>query len=346
MMRLNRLSLTVAVCGTAAPAFAQGWTAKAAMPSPRTSAACVALDGVVYVMGGSTSSGPSGDVLAYDPAADSWSGKSTMPGVRYQPDGAAELDGRIYFTGGWTQSPPLPNSNLWAYDPRATPVGMGSWTPLSSYSTLTAQGGSAVIDGKLYVTTAADGFGGYRNTLYVYDPATNAWSARASSGAPHANAAFGAIRGRLYLAGGWDANGQAGSTTEEYNPATDTWAAVAPMPSPRVYVASAVLNGKLYVAGGTNGTSEQSSLLMFDPVSNTWTLGNDLPTSRVGPMGAAVNGTFYVIGGSHNGVALSDVLAYGLPCYANCDNSSTPPILNVGDFTCFLQKYAAGCGAP
>jgi ABC-type phosphate transport system substrate-binding protein len=30
------------------------------------------------------------------------------------------------------------------------------------------------------------------------------------------------------------------------------------------------------------------------------------------------------------------------PCYANCDGSTTAPILNVGDFTCFLQKYAAG----
>jgi hypothetical protein len=29
--------------------------------------------------------------------------------------------------------------------------------------------------------------------------------------------------------------------------------------------------------------------------------------------------------------------------YANCDGSTTPPVLNVGDFTCFLQKYAAGC---
>jgi hypothetical protein len=29
--------------------------------------------------------------------------------------------------------------------------------------------------------------------------------------------------------------------------------------------------------------------------------------------------------------------------YANCDNSTTPPVLNVADFTCFLQRYAAGC---
>jgi hypothetical protein len=30
------------------------------------------------------------------------------------------------------------------------------------------------------------------------------------------------------------------------------------------------------------------------------------------------------------------------PCYANCDGSTASPTLNVADFSCFLQKYAAG----
>ena len=29
--------------------------------------------------------------------------------------------------------------------------------------------------------------------------------------------------------------------------------------------------------------------------------------------------------------------------YANCDGSTTAPVLNVNDFTCFLNRYAAGC---
>jgi hypothetical protein len=29
--------------------------------------------------------------------------------------------------------------------------------------------------------------------------------------------------------------------------------------------------------------------------------------------------------------------------YANCDVSTSPPVLNVADFTCFLQRFAAGC---
>jgi hypothetical protein len=29
-------------------------------------------------------------------------------------------------------------------------------------------------------------------------------------------------------------------------------------------------------------------------------------------------------------------------CYANCDNSTLPPALNVADFTCFLQRFSEG----
>jgi hypothetical protein len=29
-------------------------------------------------------------------------------------------------------------------------------------------------------------------------------------------------------------------------------------------------------------------------------------------------------------------------CYANCDNSTVAPVLNVLDFSCFLNKFAAG----
>ena len=33
------------------------------------------------------------------------------------------------------------------------------------------------------------------------------------------------------------------------------------------------------------------------------------------------------------------------PCYANCDGSTLAPILNVNDFSCFLNTYAAGSSA-
>jgi photosystem II stability/assembly factor-like uncharacterized protein len=33
--------------------------------------------------------------------------------------------------------------------------------------------------------------------------------------------------------------------------------------------------------------------------------------------------------------------SFSSPCYANCDNSTSAPVLNVADFTCFLQRFAA-----
>ena len=36
------------------------------------------------------------------------------------------------------------------------------------------------------------------------------------------------------------------------------------------------------------------------------------------------------------------VTAGGSACYANCDGSSLTPVLNVNDFTCFMNRYAAG----
>ena len=35
--------------------------------------------------------------------------------------------------------------------------------------------------------------------------------------------------------------------------------------------------------------------------------------------------------------------AAALGCYPNCDNSTAVPVLNVADFTCFLQAFASGC---
>src|SRR5678816_4811569 len=32
----------------------------------------------------------------------------------------------------------------------------------------------------------------------------------------------------------------------------------------------------------------------------------------------------------------------GVPCYADCDHSTLAPVLNINDFMCFLNRFAAG----
>jgi hypothetical protein len=65
------------------------------------------------------------------------------------------------------------------------------------------------------------------------------------------------------------------------------------------------------------------------PFSLTGTIGQP-------EAGASAGGTFECGGGFWGGAGAPP------PCYANCDASTAAPVLNVADFTCFLQKYAGG----
>jgi len=88
------------------------------------------------------------------------------------------------------------------YDPPSN-----TWTVLAGMSHLSACGASGVINSKLYVTTACNGYSGYANYLDVYDPVANAWTSLPGSASAHAGAAAGVINGKLYVAGGLNYSG-------------------------------------------------------------------------------------------------------------------------------------------
>jgi hypothetical protein len=118
---------------------------------------------------------------------------------------------------------------------------------------------------------------------------------------------------------------------------------------------------------GTVFSTNNQALMAWDPVGGltmVYRKGDDL-SSVVGfspdsiSMGAPGNGNaeggsnmladngWFTFGVSFSIQGTNSAIVRGkLPaaasCYANCDGSTTAPILNVADFTCFLQKYAAG----
>jgi hypothetical protein len=47
--------------------------------------------------------------------------------------------------------------------------------------------------------------------------------------------------------------------------------------------------------------------------------------------------------GSGGNFTVVRITAEGSACYANCDGSTTEPVLNVEDFICFINAFAAGC---
>jgi len=79
-------------------------------------------------------------------------------------------------------------------------------------------------------------------------------------------------------------------------------------------------SGDLYTINAVN-----RQLLKINPATGTATV---------------VGATGGIFGASYGMAAVLTPVAPS--CYANCDGSSIPPILNVSDFTCFLNRYSAG----
>ena len=79
---------------------ADSWETLRRMPEPVRAGAAAAVDGILYVIGGSTADGNTDAVYAYDPAADEWSERTPLPEPRFNHSAVA-LGGKIYVLGGF-----------------------------------------------------------------------------------------------------------------------------------------------------------------------------------------------------------------------------------------------------
>jgi hypothetical protein len=78
------------------------WDAVASMPvATRDSAAVLGSNGRIYVLGGSSGSGPIATVQSYDPATDTWSVEADLPAAVRDPAAASDSSGRVTVIGGY-----------------------------------------------------------------------------------------------------------------------------------------------------------------------------------------------------------------------------------------------------
>jgi hypothetical protein len=107
-----------------------------------------------------------------------------------------------------------------------------------------------------------------------------------------------------------------------------------------------VFNNSLYAAGAF-----QHAGLATSPGIARWNglAWSDVDGGLAAGATAAALGVFnneLVVGGSFTATSRGASRYWarlGCPaCYPNCDSSTTPPILNVADFSCFLNRFAAG----
>ena len=254
------------------------WTLKASLPIPLKSPNQAAvLNGKIYVSGGCQYNscdfaydGASDRLYVYDPAADTWTRKQDMPGVRNSSGVllfsgtsgvSGVIGGKLYtlsdcYYGDAPRFYRCDPSLFFRYNATTD-----QWTVLPSPSFTYKAGG--VIGGKFYVAgTSRDPYTGQATLrTEVYDPATNRWSRRAPPpvAVDPGSAASAVLKGQLYLIGGRVAHPPDGPidtirTVTAYDPTTNTWTTKAPLPSTRLgFAATKVfLNGqpRIEVVGG------------------------------------------------------------------------------------------------
>jgi N-acetylneuraminic acid mutarotase len=304
------------------------WSAASTMPTGTGDSGVAALDGKIYVVGGSsfyphivptssdmgTGTWGSSVNYEYDPATDKWRQLAPLP-IGLSHVGVVGFDHKLYAFGGFTSliHANAQNAAL-VYDPAAN-----SWQWLPPLSSRRASVSAAEVDGKIHV------FGGRLqdptplDIHEVFDPATNQWSKKAPMPVARDHMGIAVIDGKIHIVGG-RSGGQTDNIAEHdvYDPATDQWIKAAPMPTPRSGGAAVYYHGLLIYTGGEckkldpnakfGGGEDFDDNEGYDPKTNTWLSLAKLPSGRQAFGAAAVGSVAYFPGGTLRcgGLALTD----------------------------------------
>jgi N-acetylneuraminic acid mutarotase len=322
----TKLGIAVKPATPSVAPYAAPWTTVANYPSAIMDNA-VATDtttGLVYSVGGSTTTGTIAAGYVYDPSTQAWTALPPMQNAREEPQ-AAFINGKLYVVGGWsTSGSTIPAMEI--YDP-----GAGTWSTGASIPTAYAGASVAVLNGKMYVIGGCDPVNCGHTDVQVYDPGSNSWSTAASYPEPISWEGCGAISGKIYCAGG-TAGSSDTADAYAYDPSADSWTTIAKLPIDLWAMGYTAANGQLQVSGGvTNGFNTVTNQgYSYDPSAGTWTA---LPNSNNSDYRGGSACGFYRVGGSTGGFSPHN-FAEQLPGYASCGVTDVPWLSeSVTDFT-------------
>lgn len=253
----------------------------------------------------------------------------TSPLQRHE-NGFVEVNGKFYLIGGRG----VKNVNI--FDPATRIWTNGAAPPIELHHFQ-----AVVYQSKIYLICAMTG--GYPaetpvDRIYIYDPASNAWSQGAIIPVARRRGSAGVAlyNGKFYIVAGIQDGHRSGwvSWADEYDPATGIWTTLPNAPQARDHFHVDVINGKIYCAGGRRTSQPNyaantiSSVDVFDIATRTWSTPTQIPTPRGAPAVAVVNNELVVAGGEvdYQSNALTTVQSYNPVTNAWTNR----PNLNVG----------------
>ncbi len=295
------------------------WSAQPSLPQARSEVGVAALNGRVYVVGGSVERADtepkyaSDLVNSYDPRTRQWASHAPLP-RELSHVGVASLNGKLYAFGGFTNVVHIdPQSVSFEYDARHD-----RWTRLPDMPARLGSVGVAAVDGKLHLIGGREsrrietipglpfelGFGTVR-THFVYDPARRTWSTAPQLPAEARDHAGIAVLGdRIHVIGGRVEDvDQNLARHDVYDARTRRWTEAAPLPTPRSAGAAVVLDGRIVYAGGEcrpgSETETFDDVTIYNPRTNRWSTVAPMPLGGRHGIGAGqVDGRAYFVAGA------------------------------------------------
>jgi N-acetylneuraminic acid mutarotase len=218
--------------------------------------------------------------------------------------GYVKVGSKFYLLGGRRIQP------VDIFDPAT-----GSWTKGAPPPVEIHHFQAVVFDNKIYLVGAMTG--GYPKepplpNVYIYDPATNAWSVGPEVPADRRRGGAGAVLygNEIYLIAGITNGHYDGHVTwvDAFNPPTGQWRRLPDAPHARDHFHAAIIGDKIYAAGGrrssaaTNETFQltEAAVDVFDLKTSRWSTlpaSGNIPTQRAGAGAAVVDGKLIVLGG-------------------------------------------------
>jgi N-acetylneuraminic acid mutarotase len=235
--------------------------------------------------------------LAPGALAAGWRSATDLPEPR-QEVAVAELKGRVYVVGGFTERGVVA-ATVEVYDP-----GRDVWGAAAPLPTPVHHAAAVSVDGLLYVV------GGWPDpffatplaSVYAYDSDSDAWSLRSPMPTARGSVAVTSWQGLIYAMGGSPAVRERDFAV--YDPGTDAWTPLPDLVTPRNHLAAGAIAGMVYAAGGRIGSLvpafNTGALEAFDVAAGRWTELPPMPTPRSGIAGAVVAGRLIVFGGEGN----------------------------------------------
>jgi N-acetylneuraminic acid mutarotase len=275
-----------------------GWVQKASLPYPlppggRAGGIGFAIGNFGYMGFGTDNGSDYDDLYRYDPAADSWTKRSSM-GTGMEDLVCMVINNKAYVGIGKSRQLADNTTLFYEYDPSTD-----NWTRKKDFPGVKREAALGLaIGGMGYVGLGHTSDNNYLYDIWQYDPSSDTWTPKKNFPSPSTcpQLPFGfSLDGQVGYVGG-----SVNSVWWQYDPAGDTWSQKNNFPGDGMAFASTmVLNGNGYVMGGLENWK-------YIPSTDAWT--------QLAFFGARNGGSTFVING--NGYF---GLGSGIPGYFHTD---------------------------